>query len=89
LYDEPNGFARKGNTEDIVTLHTSWLISVLSVAVAAMVATTTTELQSDPRPSSTLAEALLEVVTWAKVNACQDWDNGSIPYGAIGINCIS
>ncbi len=88
LYDEPNGFARKGNTEDIVTLHTSWLISVLSAAIAAMVAVATTELQSDPRPSSTPAEALLEAVTWAKVNACQDWDSGSLPYGAIGINCI-
>jgi hypothetical protein len=30
----------------------------------------------------------LEAVTWAKVNACQDWDSGSLPYGAIGINCI-
>ncbi len=57
-YDEPNGFARKGNTEDIVTLHTSRLIPILNAAVAAMVAAATTELQSDPRPSSTLAEAL-------------------------------
>jgi hypothetical protein len=65
------------------------LISVLSAAVAAMVAAATTELQYDQRPSSTPAEALLEAVTWAKVNACQDWDNGSLPYGAIGINCIS
>jgi len=89
LYDEPDGFARKGNTEDIVTLHTSWLISVLSATVAAMVATATTELQYDPRPSSTPAKALLEAVTWAKVNACQDWDSGSLPYGAIGINYIS
>jgi hypothetical protein len=30
----------------------------LNAAVAAMVAAATTELQSDPRPSSTLAEAL-------------------------------
>jgi hypothetical protein len=54
-----------------------------------MVAAATIELQYDPRPSSTLAKALLEAVTWAKVNACQDWDSGSLPYGAIGINCIS
>ncbi len=28
LYDEQDGFAKKGNTEDIVALHTSWLIPV-------------------------------------------------------------
>jgi hypothetical protein len=79
----------KGNTEDKVALHTSWLIPALSAAVAAMVAAASTELQSDPKPSSTPAEALLEAVTWAKVNAYQDWDSGSLLYGAIGINCIA
>ncbi len=58
LYDEPNGFDKKGNTEDIVALHTSWLISVLNAAVVAMVGAVTTELQFDPRPSSTPAKAL-------------------------------
>jgi hypothetical protein len=32
---------------------------------------------------------ILEAVTWAKVNASQDWDSGSLLYGAIGINYIS
>jgi hypothetical protein len=32
---------------------------------------------------------ILEAVTWAKVNVSQDWDSGSLLYGAIGINCIS
>jgi hypothetical protein len=32
---------------------------------------------------------ILEAVTWAKVNASQDWDSGNLLYGAIGINCIS
>jgi hypothetical protein len=44
----------KGNTEDIVALHISWLIPASSVAVAAMVAAATTELQSDPSPHELL-----------------------------------